>query len=166
MWHWHKHDSYNLPSDPLLVTMATVNVKLLVQQYPLTTPYTDAGSSPAFYITSLPKSYTQENQYKFDLIQRSGARYVKNNNSHKSRVTEMIKCLGQCSWQQHHVGDQLILLYKMINGHVNIICIAWITQVTSSQLPGFLDTFTQHPTRTSYHMNKRSTYNSHSFIEQ
>ena len=40
------------------------------------------------------------------------------NNGQESSITKMIQCLGWRSLLQRHADGQLILLYKMINGHV------------------------------------------------
>ena len=106
------------------------------------------------YASSVWDPYTQENYHKLEMIERRGARYVKNDYRHESSVTEMILDLGWRSLLQ------LILLYRMINGHVAVDY-----SITSSQSQGILDTFTQHSTCTSYHMNKE-VYTSHSFLEQ
>ena len=85
----------------------------LSQQYIKENPCKTLIRPLAEYVSSVWDPYTHENQSsKREMIPRRGARYLKNAYSHESSITEMIRCLGWHSLQQHG-------LYE-INGHIAV----------------------------------------------
>ena len=64
--------------------------------------------------------YTQVNIQKLEMVQCQAIRFIMNNYSHLSSVTEMFNRLNLSSLSSRRDNMKLITLYKLINHHISI----------------------------------------------
>ena len=72
------------------------------------------------YASPVWSPHTKENINKIEMIQRRAARWVKYNFSSYDSVTDMLCELGWRSLANRRIDARMILLYKIIHGHVAI----------------------------------------------
>ena len=72
------------------------------------------------YAAAIWDPYTKEKKNKLEMVQRRVARYVQNNYSRESSVTEMLQQLGYRSLSQRRADIRLVLFYKSLHGFVAI----------------------------------------------
>ena len=64
--------------------------------------------------------FTQENQNKIEMVQRTAARFACNNYRRKASVTTMLDELGWRNLKKRRADQRLIMLYKIVNNLVEV----------------------------------------------
>ncbi len=72
------------------------------------------------YASSIWSPHTTKNKEKVESVQRKGARYVMSDWQQKSSVTEMLRILEWHTLEQRRQQARLLMLFKIINGLVDI----------------------------------------------
>ena len=72
------------------------------------------------YCSTVWNPYHQDDIYKIEMVQRRAARFATNRYHNTSSVTSMLHDLGWYTLERRRNHQQLIFLYKIINGHVEI----------------------------------------------
>ena len=72
------------------------------------------------YGSAVWSPYTKENKDKIEMVQRRAARWVSNDYSTYSSVTEMMSSLGWRSLENRRYDARLLMFYKIVYGLVAI----------------------------------------------
>ena len=83
------------------------------------------------YCASVWNPYTDQGKRKIEMVQRRSARYVTNRYRNMSRVTDMLDELNSESLESRRTKIQLTLLYKIMNGMVDIPTSPYVTQASA-----------------------------------
>ena len=83
------------------------------------------------YCASVWSPYTDQGKRKIEMVQRRSARYVTNRYRNMSSVTDMLEELNWESLESRRTKIQLTLLYKIMNGMVDIPTSPYVTQASA-----------------------------------
>ena len=95
--------------------------------------------------------YTQANINKVEKVQRRAARWVSNDYSSYSSVTQMLNTLGWRSLEQRRADVRLILFYKIVYGLIEITIPAYIRHPVKMTRTMHSMHYIQIPTTASYY---------------
>ena len=90
------------------------------QRHIKTNAYTTLVRPQLEYAAAVWDPYTTEKINQLEMVQRRAARYVHNDYSHKSSVTDMLDELGWRSLELRRADIRLVFLYKSIHGVVAV----------------------------------------------
>ena len=83
------------------------------------------------YCASVWSPYTDQGKRMIEMAQRRSARYVTNRYRNMSSVTDMLEELNWESLESRRTKIQLTLLYKIMNGMVDIPTSPYVTQASA-----------------------------------
>ena len=83
------------------------------------------------YCASVWSPYTDQGKRMIEMVQRRSARYVTNRYRNMSSVTDMLEELNWESLESRRTKIQLTLLYKIMNGMVDIPTSPYVTQASA-----------------------------------
>ena len=74
------------------------------------------------YAAVIWSPHLQNNIYQIEMVQRKAARFVFNDHSRHSSVTDMLNQLNWQSLEKRRDDLTLLMLYKIINQHIDVPC--------------------------------------------
>ena len=83
------------------------------------------------YCASVWSPYRDQGKRMIEMVQRRSARYVTNRYRNMSSVTDMFEELNWESLESRRTKIQLTLLYKIMNGMVDILTSPYVTQASA-----------------------------------
>ena len=83
------------------------------------------------YCASVRNPYTDQGKRKIEMVQTRSARYVTNKYRNMSSVTDLLDELNWESLESRRTKIQLTLLYKIMNGMVDIPTSPYVTQASA-----------------------------------
>ena len=115
------------------------------------------------YCPSVWCPYTDQGKRKIEMVQRRSARYVTNRFRNMSSVTDILEELNWESLESRGTKIQLTLLYKIMNGMVDIPTSPYVTQASARTRSSHTMKLRQISSRT--HAYKYSFPSHHPFLE-
>ena len=100
------------------------------------------------YCSTIWSPYQRDQKHQVEMVQRRSARFVTNRYRNTSSVTDMLDYLG---WESHETRRsklQLIVLYKIVHGLIDIPPTDYLTQTNSRTRSAHKYKYKQYSTST------------------